>query len=111
MLFWLLPPGCNSQVGASVVPDGGCGQVYYEPGNLGGCTAPLADGGFYLPDGGINIVPDGGISRFAILIGPFERCPWWYGGVPSRCGDALGDDYCVAALGGCAPLPANADGG
>ena len=91
-------------------PDGGCGKVLLYPARtIHGCTEPLPDGGFYLADGGINRVPDGGWSHYAIQLGRYEHCPWLNGLAPYDC--AAGGSFavfCVTPRGQCAmSLPAN----
>ena len=91
-------------------PDGGCGRVASDPARVQpGCAQPLPDGGFYLPDGGLNRVPDGGWSHYAIQLGQYEKCPWLNGLAPADCtADGSFFVYCVTPNGYCnMSLPAN----
>ena len=89
--------GCNSDAHPDGGADAGCDDFpAYGPGADGtGCAEPLPDGGFYLPDGGINHVPDGGSSRFRVTIVQSKNCPWLWKQIAVDCSNNKLCPYCI----------------
>ena len=95
-------PGCNSPELPQPTDGGDAGcdwpdtlnDTNISPSGTG-CAAPLPDGGWYLGDGGINLITSGASPYIAILV-PSANCPWLWRGSPTDCRNTqFGQRWCA----------------